>query len=125
MGIFGGKVVAEVAKGGVEGVIGGVGQILDKFVATPEEKAKIKANIEAEITKRWESDNNSSWLTKNVRPMVLISVLVIFYIMLFTDGNIGDFTIQKEYIPVFNILLVTVVGGYFAARTIDKRGKIK
>lgn len=122
MGIFGGS---KLTKGAVEGVIGGVSNVIDKFVATPEEKAAMKATLEAEITKRWDSDNNGSWLARNVRPMTLISVLVVFFIMLFTDGNIGEFKIQNEYIPVFQILLITVVGGYFAARTIDKKGRVK
>ena len=121
MGIF-----TKLAGTGAKEVIESVTDIVDKFVATPEEKAQMKAEIEKEISSRWDSDNQSdNWLSKNVRPLSLISVLVVFFIMLFTDGNFEDFTIQKEYIPVFNILLITIVGGYFTARSIDKRGRIK
>tara|TARA_R110002050_G_scaffold103392_1_gene212416 strand:- start:553 stop:900 length:348 start_codon:yes stop_codon:yes gene_type:complete len=102
-----------------------VTDIVDRFVTTPDEKAQIKKDIEDELSKRWLSDNEGSWLTRSVRPLSLISVLVIFFIMLFTDGNVGNFTIQKEYIPVYQILLITIVGGYFAVRTIDKKGRIK
>jgi hypothetical protein len=111
------KIIKETA----ESVTG----IVDKFVATPEEKAEIKKQVEEEITKRWVTDTNGSWLTRSVRPLSLIAVLVVFFIMLFTDGNVGSFTIQKEYIPVYQILLITIVGGYFAVRTIDKKGRIK
>jgi hypothetical protein len=102
-----------------------VTNIVDKFVATPEEKAEIKKQVEEEITKRWITDNEGSWLTRSVRPLSLICVLGVFFLMLFTDGNIGEFKIQKEYIPVYQILLITIVGGYFAVRTIDKKGRIK
>lgn len=106
--------------------IKGVGEIVDKFVKTPEEKAEIMAKIESEISNRWEDDSKSdSFLAKNIRPLSLSAVLIVFFIILFTDGNIGEFKIQKEYIPVFQILLITIVGGYFAVRTIDKKGKIK
>ena len=104
----------------------GVGEVVDKFVKTPEEKAEIMAKIESEISNRWEADAKSdSFLAKNIRPLSLAAVLIVFFIMLFTDGNVGEFKIQKEYIPVFQILLITIVGGYFAVRTIDKKGKIK
>ena len=102
-----------------------VTDIVDRFVTTPDEKAQIKKDIEDELSKRWLSDNEGSWLTRSVRPLSLIAVLVVFFIMLFTDGNVGGFTIQKEYIPVYQILLITIVGGYFAVRTIDKKGRIK
>ena len=41
----------------------------------------------------------------------------------FTDGNIGEFKIQEEYIPVFQSLLITVYGAYFVGRTWEKSKK--
>ena len=43
----------------------------------------------------------------------------------FTDGNIGEFKIAKEYIPIFQTLLVTVYGAYFVGRTWEKAKSIK
>ena len=80
----------------------GVGEVVDKFVKTPEEKAEIMAKIESEISNRWEADSKSdSFLAKNIRPISLASVLIIFFIMLFTDGNVGNFHIQRNIYQFF------------------------
>jgi hypothetical protein len=63
---------------------------------------------------------SDSFLSKNIRPMVLIYLTVIFTVCAFFDGNIGEFTISEEYIPIFQTLLVTVYGAYFVGRTWEK-----
>ena len=116
----------EFFKNPASGAIEGVGNVVDKFVQTPDERDKLKAELEKEISKRWDSDMKSdSWLSKNVRPLGFASVLIVFFIMLFTDGNIGGFQINKAYLPIYNTLLVTITGGYFVVRTVDKRNKVK
>jgi len=57
--------------------------------------------------------------------MVLIYLTVIFTALCFTDGNIGEFKIAKEYIPIFQSLLITVYGAYFVGRTWEKTKKDK
>ena len=52
--------------------------------------------------------------------MVLIYLTVIFTVCAFFDGNIGEFSIANEYIPIFQTLLVTVYGAYFVGRTWEK-----
>jgi len=64
--------------------------------------------------------NSDSFLSKNIRPMVLIYLTVIFSALAFTDGNIGTFSVAKEYIPIFQTLLVTVYGAYFVGRSWEK-----
>ena len=111
-----------IGKGAKE-TIEAVSNVVDKFVATPEEKAEIKASIEAEISKRWSADMASnSWLSKNVRPLVLIIVIAFLVIVTFFDG-LGIVTVDNAWISLWNMLSVTVVGGYFAVRSIDKRVK--
>jgi hypothetical protein len=48
----------------------------------------------------------------------------VFSLLAFTDGNIGEFKIAKEYIPIFQTLLVTVYGAYFVGRTWEKAKSI-
>lgn len=128
MGIIG-KLLGGGAEGtgkGVKEIVEGVGGTIDKFIQTPEEKALLKAELEKEISSRWEADAaGKSWLSQNVRPLSLVWALAIFTIMLFTDGNVGEFKIQGAYIPVFQTVLITILGGYFVARSFDKRGRIK
>ena len=114
------------------GVIKEVGNVIDKFTTTKEEKLEAQrqiqlilenaeANAQREVTARWEADMNSdSFLSKNIRPAVLIFLTVIFTALAFFDGNIGEFKITKEYIPIFQTLLVTVYGAYFVGRSWEK-----
>ena len=117
-------------------VIKEVGNVIDKFTTTKEEKLEAnrqiqiiletaEANAQKEVTSRWESDMNSdSWLAKNIRPMVLVYLTFIFTLLAFTDGNIGEFKIAKEYIPIIQTLLVTAYGAYFVGRSWEKGKQI-
>jgi len=117
-------------------VIKEVGEVLDNLTTTKEEKLEAqrliteileKADKEAQeqVTKRWESDMQSdSFLSKNIRPLVLIYLTIIFTVCAFFDGNIGEFKISEEYIPIFQTLLVTVYGAYFVGRTWEKAKSI-
>lgn len=118
------------------GLIKEVGNVIDSLTTTKEEKLEIKkqlqvilekaeANAQAEVTSRWKSDMASdSSLSKNIRPMVLIYLTFVFSVLAFADGNIGEFTIAEEYIPIFQTLLVTVYGAYFVGRSWEKGRKI-
>ena len=118
------------------GLIKEVGNVIDNLTTTKEEKLEIKnklqvilekaeANAQTEITSRWKSDMSSdSFLSKNIRPMVLIYLTFIFSLLAFADGNIGQFKIAEAYIPIFQTLLVTVYGAYFVGRSWEKGRKI-
>ena len=118
------------------GLIKEVGSVIDSLTTTKEEKLEIKkqlqvilekaeANAQVEVTARWKSDMSSdSFLSKNIRPMVLIYLTFIFSVLAFADGNIGEFKIAEAYIPIFQILLVTVYGAYFVGRSWEKGRKI-
>ena len=110
---------------GVKETVQAVSKVVDKYVSTPEEKAALKASIEAEISQRWKADMSSdSWLSKNVRPLTLIVVVGFLVVMTFFDG-LGLVEVDKAWVSLWNMLSVTVVGGYFTARTLDKRGGVK
>ena len=117
-------------------VIKEVGTVLDNLTTTKEEKLEAqrliteileKADKEAQeqVTERWKADMASdSKLSKNIRPMVLIYLTVVFTACAFFDGNIGQFKIAEEYIPIFQTLLVTVYGAYFVGRSWEKTKQI-
>ena len=114
------------------GVIKEIGNVIDKLTTTEEEKLEIKKQLQIilekadndaqkQVTDRWNADMNSdSWLAKNIRPLVLVFLTFVFSLLAFTDGNIGDFKIAKEYIPIFQTLLITVYGAYFVGRSWEK-----
>jgi len=119
------------------GLIKDVGKVIDDLTTTDEERLAAKQKIEElleqadkdaqdQVTERWRLDMNSdSFLSKNIRPLVLVYLTFIFTVLSFFDGNIGGFEVDKDYIPIFQSLLITVYGAYFVGRTWEKTKKIK
>ena len=114
------------------GLVKDIGEVIDKVTTTDEERLEAKRKIQellekadndaqTQVTERWKFDMQSdSFLSKNIRPLVMVFLTAVFTLLAFTDGNIGQFSIQKEYIPIFQTLLVTVYGAYFVGRTWEK-----
>tara|TARA_B100000902_G_C26809967_1_gene668704 strand:+ start:193 stop:591 length:399 start_codon:yes stop_codon:yes gene_type:complete len=117
------------------GLIKDVGDVIDKLTTTDEERLAAKQKVQellekadqdaqTQITERWKVDMQSdSFLSKNIRPLVLIYLTIIFTVLSFFDGNIGGFQVAEEYIPIFQSLLITVYGAYFVGRTWEKSKK--
>ena len=115
----------KLAAKGAKEAVNAVAEVVDKFVANPAEKEAARAAIEAEISKRWNSDMVSdSWLSKNVRPLTLITVVIFLILMTFFEG-FGVSSVSERWIGLWEMVSVTVIGGYFAVRSVDKRTKIK
>jgi|TARA_R100000479_G_scaffold161869_1_gene99733 hypothetical protein len=117
------------------GLIKDVGSVIDNLTTTDEERLEAKQKLQellekadqdaqSQITERWRLDMQSdSFLSKNIRPLVLIYLTVIFTVLSFFDGNIGGFQVDEAYIPIFQSLLITVYGAYFVGRTWEKSKK--
>ena len=117
------------------GVIKEVGNVIDNLTTTEEEKLEIKKQIQEilekadsdaqeQVTERWKADMASdSFLSKNIRPLVLVFLTFVFTVLAFFDGNIGGFTVAGQYVPIFQSLLITVYGAYFVGRTWEKNKK--
>ena len=113
-----------------------VGDIIDNVHMSGEEKAEAKQKIESiliaaeqaaqeQVSARWEADmKHGSILSKNIRPITLIFLTVCFVILSVFDGNLGEFKIGAAYVPVYQILLMTVYAAYFAGRSIEKVKKV-
>ena len=116
-------------------LINDIGKVVDNLHTSEEERLEAKQKLselikqadekaQNEVTTRWEYDTkNGNFLTRSIRPLVLIFLTAMFTLLAFTDGNIGGFKIQEEYIPIFQTLLVTVYGAYFVGRTYEKTKK--
>lgn len=88
------------------------------------ESEKLANEYEANITKRWQSDN-ANVITRLVRPLIVVFVYVLFGALVLSDGNIGQFTVNEAYIPILQTILVTVTVAYFGSRGMEKYAKIK
>ena len=125
-------VLGKIFSAGAGKLVENVGGVLDNLTTTKEEKLeaqrKIKeivANYEVEmeknITSRWEADLKSdSWLSKNVRPMVLIFLIVCTMLLIFIDAGALKFNVKDSYIDLLQMVLITVIGAYFGGRSFEK-----
>lgn len=127
--------LSKIFSGGAADLVKGVGGVLDNLVTSKEEKLeaqrKIKeiiANYEIEmeknVTSRWQSDMNSdSWLSKNVRPLVLIFLVACTMLLIFIDAGQLNFNVKDSYVDLLQLTLITVIGAYFGGRSLEKRKK--
>ena len=120
-----GNPLRKILGGSAKEAVEAVANVVDRFVSTPEEKEEMRRSIESEITKRWQADSlTDSWLSKNVRPLTLAAVMIFLILMTFFEG-FGISSVNERWIGLWELVSVTVIGGYFAVRTVDKRTKIK
>jgi len=85
------------------------------------ELAKIQADIaeQQELTKRQQADMASdSWLSKNIRPMTLIAILLGY----FTFAMMSAFGIEtnKSYVELLGQWGMLIMSFYFGGRTLEK-----
>ena len=118
--------------GGAAELIKGVGGVIDNLHTSKEEKleaerkikeilAKHEAEMEKNITSRWEADLKSdSWLSKNVRPLVLIFLIVCTMLLIFIDAGALNFEVKSSWVDLLQLVLITVIGAYFGGRSIEK-----
>ena len=129
------SLLTKIFSGGAADLVKGVGGVLDNLTTTKDEKLeaerKVKeliANYEIEmeknITSRWEADLKSdSWLSKNVRPMTLIFLIVCTMLLIFIDAGAISFSVDRDWKDLLKMTLMTTVGAYFGGRSYEKTKK--
>lgn len=149
---------SKLLEGSGKGLLDGVSGIIAKFKADPtkvmeaeneleklklsheENLKKLDNDLEAEFTKRIESENlaisdrwkadmgSDSWMAKNARPLTLLSLLGFLFVIIIIDSLTSvkiQFDVKSSYIDLLQALLITVVAAYFGGRSIEKFQKIK
>ena len=126
------NVLSKIFSSGATELVKSVGGVIDNLTTSKEEKLeaerKIKeliANYEVEmeknITARWEVDLKSdSWLSKNVRPMTLIFLIVCTMLLIFIDAGALNFEVKSSWVDLLQLVLITVIGAYFGGRSLEK-----
>lgn len=111
--------------------------IVDKFVHTKDEKAAFEKemtslfiNAEAEmqknVTERWTSDMSSdNLLSKSVRPLVLIFIVIATVLLIFIDSGFITFVVDDEWKDLLKVVLMTCIGAYFGGRSYEKANRNK
>ena len=131
------SILTNLFSGGAADLVKGVGGVIDNLHTSKEEKLaaeqKIQelitshqAKMEQNITDRWSADMNSdSWLSKNVRPMTLIFLVISTVLMIFIDAGTISFTVEEKWTDLLQLVLITVIGAYFGGRSYEKGTKVK
>ena len=129
------SIITKIFSGGAGELVESVGGVLDNLTTSKEEKLEAKrkmkqlisdyeTKMEANITDRWKADMNSdSWLSKNVRPLVLIFLVVCTVLMIFIDAGSINFLVEEKWTDLLQLVLITVIGAYFGGRSFEKRQK--
>ena len=127
--------LGNLLSGGAGELVKSVGGVIDNLHTSEEEKleaerkiqeliANHEAKMEANITDRWTADMKSdSWLSKNVRPLVLVFLVVCTVLMIFIDAGAVAFNVEEKWTDLLQLVLMTTIGAYFGGRSIEKTKK--
>ena len=126
------SILTNLFSGGAADLVKGIGGVVDNLHTSKEEKleaerkikeliANYQVEMEKNITSRWEADLKSdSWLSKNVRPMTLIFLIVCTMLLIFIDAGALDFEVKSSWVDLLQLVLITVIGAYFGGRSLEK-----
>ena len=129
------KILAKLFGGAAGGVAEKISNIIAKHTFSKEDRARFEkemtevfinaeADMQQNVTERWKTDMNSdSWLSKNVRPLVLIFLVVSTVLMVFIDAGVISFDVKYTWIDLLQLVLITVIGAYFGGRSVEKYNK--
>ena len=126
------SIMTKIFSAGAGELVKSVGGVIDNLTTSKEEKLeaerKVKeliSNYEVEmeknITERWKMDMASdSWLSKNIRPLVLVFLVVSTVLLIFIDAGAISFIVQDKWTDLLQLVLITVIGAYFGGRSLEK-----
>ena len=109
--------------------------VADRFIRTKDEKAEFEkqmteifiqaeAEMQKNVTERWQADlQHGNWLTRSVRPLVLIFFIVSTVLMVFIDSGSIAFEVEEKWTDLLQLVLITVIGAYFGGRSVEKLRK--
>jgi len=131
------KILSKIFGDAGGNVVDKLAGVADRFIRTKDEKAEFEKQmtqifIEAEsqmqknVTERWKADlEHGNWLTRSVRPLVLIFLIVATVLMIFVDSGSIKFNVEQKWTDLLQLVLITVIGAYFGGRSFEKFNKQK
>jgi len=126
------SIISKIFSAGAGELVKNVGGVIDNLHTSKEEKLeaerKIKdlvmgyeAEMQKQVTERWKMDMQSdSWLSKNIRPLVLIFLVVSTVLLVFIDAGVIAFEVKASWVDLLQLVLITVIGAYFGGRSLEK-----
>ena len=129
------KLLAKLFGNAGGGILEKLSGVADKFIQTKEEKdqfqkemteimIKAEAEMQKNVTERWQADlEHGNWLTRSVRPLVLVFLIVATVLMIFIDSGSIGFEVEEKWTDLLQLVLITVIGAYFGGRSVEKLRK--
>ena len=129
------KLLAKLFGGAGGSILEKLSGVADKFIQTKEEKdqfqkemteimIKAESEMQKNVTERWQADlQHGNWLTRSVRPLVLIFLIVSTVLLVFIDSGAMSFNVEQKWTDLLQLVLITVIGAYFGGRSIEKLKK--
>ena len=126
------NILAKLFGGAGGSVAEKISGIIDKHTFSKEEKARFEkemtevfitaeADMQKNVTERWKVDLiNGNWLTKSVRPLVLMFLIFCTVLLVFIDSGSLKFEVSAEWVELLKLLLMTTVASYFGGRSYEK-----
>lgn len=126
------KKILEKIFGVGSSVVDDVSNAVDKFIRTKEDRdafekemteilVRAEAEMQKNVSERWRYDMESdSWLSKNVRPLVLMFLIFTTILLIFIEGGVIKFEVKPEWIALLQVILLTVITAYFGGRSVEK-----
>ena len=131
------KILTKLLGDAAGGIVQKLAGVADKFIQTKEEKAafekemaqifiQAEAEMQKNVTERWKADlEHGNWLTRSVRPLVLVFLIVATVLMIFIDSGSIDFKVDEKWTDLLQLVLMTTIGAYFGGRSVEKYNKIR
>ena len=126
------SILTKIFSSGAGELVKSVGGVIDNLTTSKEEKLEAERKVkelvssyeiemERNITERWTMDMKSdSWLSKNIRPLVLIFLVVSTVLLVFIDAGVISFEVKASWVDLLQLVLITVIGAYFGGRSLEK-----
>lgn len=130
-----------IFSGNTDKLVDSVSQGLDNLFTSDDERNKAKIILEKniqdfkvemkkqsqeydkQITQRHTTDMKSdSWLSKNIRPLTLIFILVMYSLLSISSGF--DFEVTESYVSLLGKWGMLIMSFYFGGRTLEKVTKV-
>ena len=112
------EILAKIFGGAAGGVAEKISGIIDKHTFSKEEKARfekemtevfIKAeqDMQHNVTERWKADlEHGNWLTRSVRPLVLVFLIFTTVLMVFIDSGSVNFNVEEKWTELLQLTLI-------------------
>jgi hypothetical protein len=129
--------ITDIVAGNVGTFVKDVGDTVKQFVTTDKDRLDLETKLqemqngfivqmgqqtndyEGQITERLKADMGSdSWLSKNIRPLTLIFILVMYSLLSISSGF--EFKVTDAYVTLLGQWGMLIMSFYFGGRTLEK-----